>query len=198
MREKQTKYTCRSLYYEIQGPGFNSRHLHQPSPRLRLAGQRRLRLAGQRRLRLAGQRRLPAEAPKERRRATKIQQYNNTTIQRYNQVQHKMFFVYHLQSVEHPEEKYTGYTTDISKRLESHNNAQVPHTANHKPWKLINYFAFDTVDKARKFEHYLKSGSGRAFAQKHFQSKNNTQFFITDQVAKVFVLTDDAISFSSP
>jgi len=28
MREKLTNYTCRRLYYETQGPGFNSRHLH--------------------------------------------------------------------------------------------------------------------------------------------------------------------------
>jgi len=79
-----------------------------------------------------------------------------------------MYYVYRLQSVESPEQTYTGYTTDIHKRLESHNNGQVPHTTKYKPWKLLNYFAFDNADKAKEFEHYLKSGSGRAFAQKHF------------------------------
>ena len=37
-----------------------------------------------------------------------------------------MYFVYRLQSIEHPEEKYTGLTKDISQRIVSHNNGQVP------------------------------------------------------------------------
>jgi len=36
------------------------------------------------------------------------------------------------------------------------------------PWKFANYFAFETAEKARAFEDYLKSGSGHAFANKHF------------------------------
>ena len=79
-----------------------------------------------------------------------------------------MFFVYRLQSVEHPEEKYTGFTRDVPQRLLAHNNGQVPHTLKYKPWKLINSFAFADEKKAKEFEAYLKSGSGRAFAQKHF------------------------------
>jgi hypothetical protein len=34
--------------------------------------------------------------------------------------------------------------------------------------KLSPYFAFDAERKAREFEFYLKSGSGRAFANKRF------------------------------
>ena len=79
-----------------------------------------------------------------------------------------MRYVYQLQSVEFSEQNYTGYTTDISKRLDSHNNGQVPHTSKYKPWKLLNYIAFSDEQKARVFEIYLKSGSGRAFAKKHF------------------------------
>jgi predicted GIY-YIG superfamily endonuclease len=40
------------------------------------------------------------------------------------------------------------------------------HTAKYKPWKLITYMAFADERKAREFEHYLKSGSGKAFANK--------------------------------
>jgi len=79
-----------------------------------------------------------------------------------------MYYVYRLQSIEHPEQQYTGFTTDIAKRLEAHNNGQVPYTSNYKPWTLINSFAFKDEKKAKAFEHYLKSGSGRAFVQKHF------------------------------
>ncbi len=79
-----------------------------------------------------------------------------------------MHYVYRLQSIEQPEQRYTGYTSDITKRLEYHNKGQSPHTSKYKPWKLINYFAFEDEQKARAFEMYLKSGSGRAFTQKHF------------------------------
>lgn len=79
-----------------------------------------------------------------------------------------MYFVYRLQSVEYPEHKYTGFTSNISNRLESHNNGQVSNTSKYKPWKMVNYFSFDDEKKAKEFEVYLKSGSGRAFAQKHF------------------------------
>ncbi len=79
-----------------------------------------------------------------------------------------MFYVYRLQSLAYPEEKYTGFTSDILKRLDAHNHGQVSHTSKYKPWKLLNYFTFLDENKAKEFEHYLKSGSGRAFAQKHF------------------------------
>jgi hypothetical protein len=36
------------------------------------------------------------------------------------------------------------------------------------PWALQTYFGFSDSAKADKFEQYLKSGSGRAFAKKHF------------------------------
>jgi hypothetical protein len=34
--------------------------------------------------------------------------------------------------------------------------------------EIENYIAFDDYKKAYAFERYLKSGSGRAFAKKHF------------------------------
>ena len=79
-----------------------------------------------------------------------------------------MYYVYRLKSIESPKQNYTGFTTDVSKRLDAHNNGQVSHTSKYKPWKLMNYFTFLDEKKAKEFEVYLKSGSGRAFAKKHF------------------------------
>ncbi len=79
-----------------------------------------------------------------------------------------MYYVYRLQSLSHPNQKYTGFTANIKERLESHNNGQVSHTSKYKPWKILNYFVFFDEKKAKAFEKYLKSGSGRAFAQRHF------------------------------
>jgi predicted GIY-YIG superfamily endonuclease len=57
-------------------------------------------------------------------------------------------------------------TSDVEKRLVAHNAGQSQHTAKFRPWKLVGYLAFIDEDKASKFEKYLKTGSGRAFAAK--------------------------------
>lgn len=79
-----------------------------------------------------------------------------------------MFYVYLIRSEAFPEQKYIGYTTDLKKRIAAHNAGGSVHTAKFRPWKLISYHAFLEECKAREFEHYLKSGSGKAFAGKRF------------------------------
>lgn len=78
-----------------------------------------------------------------------------------------MNYVYLIQSISHPEQRYTGLTKDVEKRLASHNSGQSSHTAKYRPWQLVTYVAFTNTLKATEFEKYLKSGSGRAFVQKH-------------------------------
>ena len=41
------------------------------------------------------------------------------------------------------------------------------------PWELIFYGAFQDEVMARTFEKYLKSASGRAFAQKRLMRRGN-------------------------
>ncbi|OGE26318.1 hypothetical protein A3C26_02830 [Candidatus Daviesbacteria bacterium RIFCSPHIGHO2_02_FULL_39_12] len=48
-----------------------------------------------------------------------------------------------------------------------HQKGQVPATQKRLPVKLICYFAFSNKYTAFNFEKYLKSGSGRAFLNKH-------------------------------
>ena len=79
-----------------------------------------------------------------------------------------MMYVYIIESMLEPENFYVGITEDLKFRLKQHNAGEVFHTAKYKPWKLKNYFAFVDNKKAHAFERYLKSGSGRAFAKKHF------------------------------
>jgi putative endonuclease len=79
-----------------------------------------------------------------------------------------MIYVYILASVGSPGRHYEGMTTDLRNRLKEHNAGEVFHTAKYKPWVIKNYFAFEDKDKAYRFEKYLKSGSGRAFAKRHF------------------------------
>lgn len=79
-----------------------------------------------------------------------------------------MYYVYLIKSLKFPEQIYIGYTNDVSKRLDTHNNGGSPHTAKYKPWKLITFLGFYSQNTAIAFEKYLKSQSGRAFATKRF------------------------------
>lgn len=76
-----------------------------------------------------------------------------------------MFYVYILKSLKF-DEKYTGYTINLSSRLKKHNSGGVLHTNKFKPWKVIFYSAFITKEKVIAFEKYLKSHSGIAFRNK--------------------------------
>ena len=56
---------------------------------------------------------------------------------------------------------YTGLTGDVSARLAAHNDGMSVHTAQNKPWRVTVAMEFSTERAARRFEFYLKSGSGR-------------------------------------
>ena len=62
---------------------------------------------------------------------------------------------------------YTGFSENLNERFSRHRNGYVPATKARLPVELIFYCAFVDKYKALEFEKYLKSGSGRAFMQKH-------------------------------
>jgi putative endonuclease len=76
-------------------------------------------------------------------------------------------FVYFLRS-EIDGRPYSGVTSDMSRRLQTHNSGGSAYTAPHRPWRLIVSLEFTNERSAMEFEKYLKSGSGRAFAKRHF------------------------------
>ncbi|HAX91109.1 MAG TPA: excinuclease ABC subunit C [Rhodospirillaceae bacterium] len=61
---------------------------------------------------------------------------------------------------------YVGVTDDLRARLKKHNAGEVSHTSKYKPWNLKTYIGFSDNEHAFRFEKYLKSPSGRAFAKK--------------------------------
>jgi len=79
-----------------------------------------------------------------------------------------MYYTYILQSIEHPEHFYVGYTDDLARRLKQHNSGNSIYTNKFRPWKLRGYIVFDSKDKAEKFEQFLKTGNGRIFQKKFF------------------------------
>lgn len=79
-----------------------------------------------------------------------------------------MKYVYILQSLD-TEHFYVGITDDLRARVERHNAGEVPHTSKFLPWRVKTYVAFSDEDQAVRFEKYLKSPSGRAFAKKRLR-----------------------------
>jgi predicted GIY-YIG superfamily endonuclease len=61
---------------------------------------------------------------------------------------------------------YSGFTEDLQSHLKKHNAGEVPHTAKFRPWRVKTAIAFTEREQAARFERYLKSSSGRAFAKK--------------------------------
>ncbi len=78
-----------------------------------------------------------------------------------------MWYVYILRSKTHSRAAYIGLTQDLRKRIADHNAGRSPSTKKLKPWCLTLYLAFADKSKAERFEKYLKTGAGRAFANKH-------------------------------
>lgn len=78
-------------------------------------------------------------------------------------------FVYILNSTHHPDRFYTGVTSNVRRRLAAHNDGRCSHTQRWKPWRAIVVIAFAREQRALEFERYLKSGSGSAFAVRHFR-----------------------------
>ena len=78
-------------------------------------------------------------------------------------------FVYILKSLAKPDTYYVGLTSNVRRRLEAHNEGLSAHTSEHRPWRTLVVIEFDEEAPALEFERYLKTGSGREFARRHFR-----------------------------
>jgi putative endonuclease len=76
--------------------------------------------------------------------------------------------VYILRSEADPSRHYVGITNDLAQRLTWHNDGPCGYTVSYRPWALVVSMEFRSEREACRFEKYLKSGSGRAFAKRHF------------------------------
>ena len=78
-----------------------------------------------------------------------------------------MKYVYLLQSIACPKKRYVGLTSNLRQRLATHNKGSSPYTSRHAPWSIVTVIRFVDDRRASAFEQYLKTASGRAFANKH-------------------------------
>jgi putative endonuclease len=78
-------------------------------------------------------------------------------------------FVYVLESLADPARHYVSLSSDAAeRRLACHNAGLSQYTAKYRPWRVLVSIEFADHATAVRFEKYLKTGSGRAFARKHF------------------------------
>ncbi len=70
-----------------------------------------------------------------------------------------MYFVYILQS-EKDKNLYIGFTDNLKRRLEEHNQGKNFSTKTRIPLKLIFYEALPTLEEAVEREKFYKSGRG--------------------------------------
>ena len=71
------------------------------------------------------------------------------------------YYVYLLKSKVKLTQSYVGYSTDLQKRLERHNQGLVRSTKPYRPWKLIFYEAYISKKDAKRREQYFKTTKGR-------------------------------------
>lgn len=72
------------------------------------------------------------------------------------------YYIYILHSA-FDHQLYTGYTKDLKRRIEDHNQGRVPSTKDRRPFKLIYSEACLNQSDAIAREKYLKSGMGKKY-----------------------------------
>lgn len=76
--------------------------------------------------------------------------------------------VYIIRSDVDPGRHYVGRTSNVHDRLEWHNHGPCGYTVQRRPWSVVVSIEFADEGAAVRFERYLRSGSGRVFAKRHF------------------------------
>lgn len=71
-----------------------------------------------------------------------------------------MFYVYILKS-KLDNKLYTGFSSNLKKRISEHNSGGVASTKNRRPLELIYYEAYKEKENALKREKFLKTTKGK-------------------------------------
>jgi putative endonuclease len=77
-----------------------------------------------------------------------------------------LYYVYILECADG--KHYVGYTKDFKERMSRHRRGEVKFTSTRLPFLVKVIIAVPDQYTALQLEDYLKKGSGRAFAAKHF------------------------------
>jgi len=72
-----------------------------------------------------------------------------------------MYYVYVLRS-QFDEKLYIGYTTNLRNRIQEHNNGEVSSTKSRRPFELIFYEGYKSMQDAKRRESYFKTTKGKS------------------------------------
>ena len=79
------------------------------------------------------------------------------------------YYIYILKS-EKDDNFYTGYTNDLRKRLNQHNNGEVKSTKHRRPFKLVYFEGCLNQQDATHREKYLKSTWGKRYIKNRMKN----------------------------
>ncbi len=80
-----------------------------------------------------------------------------------------MFYVYILKSIK-DNNLYIGFSNNLKRRINEHNQGKNFSTSYRRPFKLIYYEAYLSEDDAKKREKFLKTGWGRNYIRRNLQN----------------------------
>jgi len=80
-----------------------------------------------------------------------------------------MFYAYILQSLK-DKQFYTGFTNDLRRRFEKHQDGKVFSTKHRRPFKLVYYEACLNKEDAKEREKYLKTAWGKRYVKNRLRS----------------------------
>jgi putative endonuclease len=79
----------------------------------------------------------------------------------------KMFYVYILRM--NNSQLYTGFTSDLKRRIQDHDYGKVKSTRLRRPLQLIHYEAYLLESDARRREKFLKTSEGKKLLKKQLR-----------------------------
>ena len=84
----------------------------------------------------------------------------------------KKYYVYVLRS-KLDDKFYTGFTSDLDKRLDEHNSGNISSTKNRIPFEIVYYEVSFSIDDATHREKYLKTTYGKRFIKNRIKNYLN-------------------------
>lgn len=78
-----------------------------------------------------------------------------------------MYYVYILRM--NNGQLYTGYSSNLKRRIGEHDQGKVKSTRNRRPLELVHYEAYKVKSDALRREHFLKSTEGKKMLRKQIR-----------------------------
>lgn len=79
-----------------------------------------------------------------------------------------MFYIYILKSLK-DSKLYTGFSSNLRKRIKEHDSGNVISTKNRRPLELVYYEAYQNKVSALKREKFLKTTKGKMQLRKQIE-----------------------------